>query len=495
MIAANERHAEMIEAVKEACGCVDMSGNLMYVNEAFCAMLGYEREELLAKTYQELTPTKWHDKEAEIVKNQVTARGFSEIYEKEYVRKDGSTFPVELMTTLVKDDAGIPTGMMAIVRDITGRVQMQQELLRSREEYRTLTENSPDIVIRFDRDLRHIYANSAAGRACGLSIEDLVGKTLFEIGLEQSSSDVWRQRISSVFQTGIPAKVEDTMPFPSGIRNFEYQLVPEGNQSGMPASVMVIGREITERKRAEEDLFRAQQELERRVVERTLSLQKALQEQESFSYSVSHDLRAPLRHINGYLTILQEEFGDLLPSEAQKLIERSREGSQHMGKLIDDLLELARIVRATLAKQEVDLSELAAHAGEVLQDSEPTRQVHFAIQGGLIVQGDRLLLKQMMDNLVQNAWKYSAFEPAALIRFGRESADGRDIFYVSDNGVGFDMEFSDQLFRAFQRLHGPEYPGNGIGLATVKRIVDRHGGRIWAESKVGLGATFYFTLP
>jgi hypothetical protein len=243
-----------------------------------------------------------------------------------------------------------------------------------------------------------------------------------------------------------------------------------------------------------EKVILAHDELEIKVAERTLSLESALREQEAFSYSVSHDLRAPLRHINSYLAILSEDFGDLLPPEAHRFLDRSSAASLRMGKLIDDLLELSAVSRTNLVKKTVNLSELATHASDWLYESEPHRNVEFEISDGLTARGDNPLLMQLMVNLLGNAWKYTATNPAARIEFGKEIDSGQDIFYIKDNGVGFDMEYSDKLFGEFQRLHGAEYEGNGIGLATVKRIVDRHGGKIWADSKVGEGATFYFSL-
>ena len=243
-----------------------------------------------------------------------------------------------------------------------------------------------------------------------------------------------------------------------------------------------------------ERVMHDREELEKRVAERTASLESALREQESFSYSVSHDLRAPLRHINSYNAILAEDFGDLLPSEAHCLLDRSRTASRQMGKLIDDLLEMSRISRIKLTKADVDLSDLAGKICAALHDGDQHRTVTFVISGGLRAKGDKSLLMQMMVNLLGNAWKYSANNPAACIEFGKVVDASQDIFYVKDNGVGFDMAFSDKLFGAFQRLHGAEFEGTGIGLATVKRIVERHAGRIWAESKPDKGATFYFTL-
>lgn len=245
----------------------------------------------------------------------------------------------------------------------------------------------------------------------------------------------------------------------------------------------------------QKDLKLANERLDQRVIERTADLELAIREQESFSYAVSHDLRAPLRHINSYLAILAEDFGDVLPPEANHFFDRTRTASQHMGKLIDDILELSRVSRANLAKETVDLSEVATHACDWLFETEPHRIVEVVISDDLRAQGDKSLLVQMMVNLLGNAWKYTSKNTSARIEFGNEFVADQEIFYIRDNGAGFDMAYSDKLFKEFHRLHGSEYEGNGIGLATVKRIIDRHSGRIWAESKLDEGTTFYFTLP
>jgi signal transduction histidine kinase len=248
-------------------------------------------------------------------------------------------------------------------------------------------------------------------------------------------------------------------------------------------------------KQAEEALLLAHENLELKVNERTLCLETALRELESFSYSVSHDLRSPLTQINSFVTIMSEEFGALLPPQAISLVDRTLAESRRMGKLIDALLELARVSRTQMIKKRVNLSALATRVCDGLREGDPDRPVEIVISDGLIVQADKSLLIQLMVNLLGNAWKYTSAGPNAHIEFGKEVVAGEEIFYVSDNGVGFDMAYSDKLFKEFQRLHGSEYEGTGIGLATVKRIVDRHGGRVWAVSKPNEGATFYFTLP
>jgi len=235
--------------------------------------------------------------------------------------------------------------------------------------------------------------------------------------------------------------------------------------------------------------------LEQRVQQRTLQLEQANRELEAFSYSVSHDLRSPLQHINGFASLLAEDYDASLDGKGKNYLERIRQGTRRMGELIDDLLRLAKLAKAELKVSKVELSTIADNVIGTLRFREPGRQVEVKIERGIEVHGDPGLLRSAMENLLSNAWKYTAKNPNAVIEFGRVQQGGARTFVVRDNGAGFDMKYSAKLFEPFQRMHTEqEFAGHGIGLATVQRIIHRHSGKIWAEAEPGKGASFYFTV-
>ncbi len=269
----------------------------------------------------------------------------------------------------------------------------------------------------------------------------------------------------------------------------------EGATHELQAAKREAEREVAERRRVEEEVLRLNVELEQRVKERTAQLEYTNGELESFCYTVSHDLRAPLRAIDGFSQALIEDFPADVPEEALRYLDRIRAATQRMGQLIEDLLNLSRVSRVELARREVDVGELARQVATDLHVRDPSRAVEIAVWDEMRVDADPRLLRAALENLMGNAWKFTGKVERPRIEVGALRDNGRSTFFVKDNGAGFDMAYANKLFGAFQRLHSErDYAGTGIGLATVQRIMHRHGGRIWADAKPGKGAVFFFTL-
>jgi len=417
---------------------------------------------------------------------------------------DGATRWVQGKGELDLDAAGNVNTVYGTIQDVTERMLMEQSLATSEERFRTIIEQSPISMAIVDLDGTIEYINRRAIETFGYLPTDI--PTMDRWWVLAYPDAAYRDEVIAQW-TGL---VYRAMSQNREIERREYRVTCRDRTVKtvvifgvfVTGKVFVMFEDVSERKRAEDELRDYRDHLEELVASRTAELESVNQELESFAYSVSHDLRAPLRGINGFSRVLLEEYSDRLDEQGRRYLGRLCQGANRMGLLIDGLLQLARTSRGELQRVTVNLSEIASEIAAELQEGSVDRRVRWNLQGAVVVKGDPRLLRTLLQNLFGNAWKFSTLRDSAEISFGmlphQESSrrwHERRVFFVRDNGAGFDMAHAGKLFGAFERLHHEsEFPGTGIGLATVHRIVQRHGGRIWAEGVVGEGATFYFTL-
>jgi signal transduction histidine kinase len=450
------------------------------------------------------------------------SRGIEDIYELTYIRKDNSHFPAVVSVTALRDEGGEIIGYLLIGTDNSARKRAEVALQQAGALQNAIFKSAYfSCIATDDKGVIQLF-NVGSERMLGYAASDVVNR-ITPASLHDPTEIIARAKaLSEEFGMTIASGFEALVFKASrGIEDIYELTKVRKDGSRFPAIVSVtalrderaviigyllIGTDNSARKKAEEALEGAaalqrstiQQlnaDLEERVTERTAQLESANRELEAFSYSVSHDLRTPLRAIDGYSQVVLERFGPQLPEDGQRYLQTIRAGAQKMGALIDDLLTFARLNRKPLSKRMFDSVKLVREALDDLGYPWPER--HVQIRLGDLHQGfgDPALLKQVWLNLLSNALKYTRKKEDAIVEIGCIRIDGADAFFVRDNGIGFDMRFADKLFGVFQRFHRAEdYEGTGVGLAIVQRIVVRHGGRVWAEASLGEGATFFFTL-
>jgi PAS domain S-box-containing protein len=476
---------------------IDGGGRIVLVNETFCRMVHKSRVELLGKSFS--VPYAHRTVEdvergERLYAERYAVRGIPIHVEAEVLLWDGARRRFEVSNSFLEIE-GNPPLVLSIFRDLTERQ-------RTDEQMRMLSkavEQSQISVVVTDVHGSIEYVNTKFCEVTGYTPAEVLGQNPRVL----KSGDMPKSEYQKLWET-IAAGQEWRGEFHNKKKNGELywesaSIIPIRNEDGVLTHFLALKEDITDRKRAEEEVRKLNEGLEMRVAERTAELQAANRELESFSYSVSHDLRAPLRHISGYLELLKEDGGHTFDEKSRRYLETAATSAVRLGHLIDDLLAFSRVGRAEVKKTEMDIRKMVEEVKVELEGGEGKgRKIEWRIGAMPVVQADPVLMRQVMTNLLSNAVKFTRKREVAQIEVGsmpEREGDRGVTLYVRDNGAGFDMKYEEKLFGVFQRLHNAdEFEGTGIGLANVRRIIQRHGGRVWAEGAIDQGATFYVTL-
>ena len=491
---------QAVEQSPNAVAIADRNGRIEYVNRSFAAHTGYESTDVVGMTpnahvgprqVPSVITTLWNlSPDATNFQGDVPSR-----------RKDGTPYWASVSIAPINNARGEMTHILCVHSDITEPKRIHDALRESEARYRSLFDHANDAIYLINPSRREVVdCNQKAADLAGVAREHQMNMCidpLFCPNVSTQMGDQAGEKCIATLQHDSDAYVsENRFMQTSNGKLVPVEIHTASVELNGEVLVLAIVRDITERKEAELKLRQYSEQLEELVANRTMELAAANQELEAFTYSVSHDLRAPLRAMHGYSEALSQDYGDKLDGTALHYLRSIQGASNKMDQLIDDLLLLARVTRTELQKRVVDLSSLARDVAVEIQQGAPKRDVDWIIAASCEARGDPGLLTIALDNLLGNAWKFTRNVQHAVIEFGRFKDGGELVHFVRDNGAGFNMEYADRLFGVFQRLHSArDFDGTGIGLSIVHRIIHRHGGRIWAQSRPGEGATFYFVLP
>lgn len=481
---------------QSAVGIVHIApdGQWLRINQRFCEIVGYSEEELMSLSVLDITHPDDVATSRQNLELLLEGKVGSYSLEKRYIRKDGSTVWVNLNVSMVSDPDGIYRYHIGVVEDITERKRAEEALRESEALIRVIFDQAFQLMGLMKPDGTLIKMNRTAADFVEDGESEVLDKPFWDTPWWTHSPEQQERLREAVKRAarGEFVRFEATHLTPAGeVVWVDFSLKPVTDENGTVFYLVPEGRDITERKRAEKEV----ESLNTYLADQAAELEAANQELEAFNYTVAHDLRKPLTVVNGYCQAIKELCGFNLDETCKGYLQEAYDGTLRMNRLIDTLLNFSRLTDVELHRGKVELGEIAKAVAAELHLAEPARRVTFRIAEGGMVNGDASLLKVVLDNLLGNAWKYTGQQEEVIIEFGLTEIDGKLACFVRDNGPGFDKADAEKLFIPFQRLPGTgEFKGHGIGLATVERIIKRHGGKVWAEGEPGKGATFYFTL-